>query len=384
MIQKIINEWTYQLDSGYPTKDSDYDVLRDVLQEMDLLTEEEIDRTILQAKGIYEQPDPDIAGRMQFDPNIIPSAFGYTETEFENIIDSYKVQGQEIRGIDLLYTAIITLSEKDQEAIKNLLDSDIPALELQSTRYQISGILLTLYNIIMKTIKVTNGEPSELWFSIIFKGKVAGAIGKNDDIETDVVIMQNGDRVSLKNYKKTTFDLGTLPTEASQYLKKFESLAALLTGRDPYSGSMSRNDVNEALKLLNSESIQSDIDQFLRLNSDVQLIIDLQERIKGILYKALQIDDMDSIDNITKRFCLQVESFIESKLNLVEWWAFIIKEKNIIYLRDVPSVMVAMRHIQDDNGDYLLGPGIENFKGGKLFIKGTQIGISKRWKDKED
>ena len=53
MIQKIINEWTYQLDSGYPTKDSDYDVLRDVLQEMDLLTEEEIDRTILQAKGIY-------------------------------------------------------------------------------------------------------------------------------------------------------------------------------------------------------------------------------------------------------------------------------------------------------------------------------------------
>ena len=31
MIDKIINEWTYQLDSGYPTKDSDYEVLRTVL-----------------------------------------------------------------------------------------------------------------------------------------------------------------------------------------------------------------------------------------------------------------------------------------------------------------------------------------------------------------
>ena len=55
MINKIINEWTYQLDSGYPTKDSDYEILRSVLREMNMLSEIEIDRTILQAKGLYEQ-----------------------------------------------------------------------------------------------------------------------------------------------------------------------------------------------------------------------------------------------------------------------------------------------------------------------------------------
>ena len=46
MIDKIINEWTYQLDSGYPTKESDYEVLRSVLQEMNILSEQEIDQTI--------------------------------------------------------------------------------------------------------------------------------------------------------------------------------------------------------------------------------------------------------------------------------------------------------------------------------------------------
>ena len=58
MIHKIINEWTYQLDAGYPTKDSDYEVLRSVLQETDILSEQEINRTIQQAKGLYEQ-DPE-------------------------------------------------------------------------------------------------------------------------------------------------------------------------------------------------------------------------------------------------------------------------------------------------------------------------------------
>jgi hypothetical protein len=57
MINKIINEWTYQLDSGYPTKESDYEVLRTVLQETNMLSEQEIDRTIYQAKGLNEQDE---------------------------------------------------------------------------------------------------------------------------------------------------------------------------------------------------------------------------------------------------------------------------------------------------------------------------------------
>ena len=70
MINKIINEWTYQLDAGYPTKDSDYEVLRSVLQEMNILSEQEIDQTIRQAKGLYEQ-EPEPESRINFESDTI-------------------------------------------------------------------------------------------------------------------------------------------------------------------------------------------------------------------------------------------------------------------------------------------------------------------------
>jgi len=371
MIKKIINDWTYQLEAGYPKVDSDYEVLREVLQEMDLLTEVEIERTVAKARGLLEA-----------DPTQPIEEF-YTEDEFDQALEQYIYPGQEILHTDLLYGSIIGLSAPEQQQVKQILQSDKPALKLENTRYQITGILLTLYNLIMKTVTVTNGEPSELWFSIVFKGKVAGAISGDDDIETDIVITKNNQTVSLKNYKETTFDLGTLPKEASQYIKKFESLAALLTGRDPETGSTSRLDVNAALLELNKESIQSDIDQFLKLNSDVQLITDLQERIRAILHKQLNIKDAEDLDNITKRFCLHIDRFVTSKLNLVDWWGFIIKKKNIIYLRDASIMIKNSTHIKDASGNYLLGPGIANFKGGKLFVNGGPFGISKVWSDKE-
>jgi hypothetical protein len=61
MINKIINEWTYQLDVGYPTKESDYEVLRSVLRETNMLSEQEIDQTIYQAKGLNEQDEDFLA-----------------------------------------------------------------------------------------------------------------------------------------------------------------------------------------------------------------------------------------------------------------------------------------------------------------------------------
>ena len=84
MINKIINEWTYQLDSGYPTKESDYEVLRTVLQETNMLSEQEIDQTIYQAKGLYEQePEQEttsvesvLTNELKLSPDIIRQVIG--------------------------------------------------------------------------------------------------------------------------------------------------------------------------------------------------------------------------------------------------------------------------------------------------------------------
>ena len=373
-VKSILTEWTYRLPKGYPVEVKDYDVLREILDEMTDLPISKKEQIVRQAQGLSEQ-DEETTDNEQSDTF-------YTYEQFESIIDNkYKFQAQKIENVPTFYRAILDLSPNEQRQIKNLLESDQPALELTTTKYQLSGIILTLFNLIASTIKIDNGNYSELWFAIVFKGKVAGAVGGGEggDIETDIVITNNKDRVSLKNYKDTSFDLGTLPPEAGNYLKRFESLAAVITERQPDTSSMTRPDINKTLKLLNTESIQSDIDQFLRLNSDVPIIIRLQQQLREILYRQLGTEEAENLDNITKRFCLQVDEFVKQKLSLVDWWGFIIN-RNILYLRSSESMIESSTHIEED-GDYLLGPAIANFKGGKLFVNGGQFGISKTWSE---
>ena len=57
-MHKILTEWTYRLDSGYPKTDSDYEVLRDVLVEMTNFNTSVINNIVNQSNGLTEQ-DPD-------------------------------------------------------------------------------------------------------------------------------------------------------------------------------------------------------------------------------------------------------------------------------------------------------------------------------------
>ena len=82
-IHKILTEWTYRLDSGYPKTDSDYEVLRDVLVELTDLSRPDINTIVNKSKVLKEQDDSeDISGdfisvmenvltKAKFDRNIL-------------------------------------------------------------------------------------------------------------------------------------------------------------------------------------------------------------------------------------------------------------------------------------------------------------------------
>lgn len=98
MIDKIINEWTYQLEVGYPTKESDYEVLRSVLQETNMLSEQEIHNTVLQAQGIFESKENtdriknDIQSLQGAGPNPI-----YVSTDSQIIINNFNKRSKEFK-----------------------------------------------------------------------------------------------------------------------------------------------------------------------------------------------------------------------------------------------------------------------------------------------
>ena len=375
MIDKIINEWTYQLDSGYPTKNSDYEILRSVLREMKMLSEQEIDRTILQAKGLAEadkkEPEYDGSGS---DVDIFTQA----------INNSYISVGQQVENLPALYNYIQKLPEEQQESINELIFSQSPALPLQTGQVQLTGGVKQLYDAILKSgVGVKNGHPSELWFAIVFKGNVAGAVGGKEGIESDVDL-DTGEKISLKAYEKASFDFGTLEGEAFSYLKKFEAMSEIVTGVGFQFASMTATDINKALENLSAPEIQNDIRQFLSLDSDVAIIEKVQTQIRFALGNLINATYPESIDRVDEYFCQKIDEFISKKLRTVDFWGFIIN-KNILYLRDVDTIfnaLICRQHPTIPNLK-ILSPGVSNFKGGKLFVNGGSYNISKVWYDKE-
>ena len=51
-IDPILTEWQYRLPKGYPTTDSDYTILYDVLSEMTTFSHNDRNRIVNQAKGL--------------------------------------------------------------------------------------------------------------------------------------------------------------------------------------------------------------------------------------------------------------------------------------------------------------------------------------------
>lgn len=57
MIDSILTEWLFRLESGYPKTQKDYDILRDVIREMTDLSEDDATSIIKQAQGLTESTD---------------------------------------------------------------------------------------------------------------------------------------------------------------------------------------------------------------------------------------------------------------------------------------------------------------------------------------
>ena len=85
-VDSIITEWTYRLPKGYPTTDSDYNILRNVLSEMTNLSENDLDRIVNQAKGLQEQSgDTNVSdGQINFETLGLPTEVVRQITEIYN------------------------------------------------------------------------------------------------------------------------------------------------------------------------------------------------------------------------------------------------------------------------------------------------------------
>ena len=352
-IDSILTEWRYRLPAGYPKTADDFGILRDVILEMTDVDLTEAERIVRRAMGLDEAPkDEDLEQER--------TSSGFSNSiEFEDyILSKYAVPGQEIIGLQPMYDSIIKNTES-AELIELITGNSV--LNLKTGSYPIRGVHGTLYDIIENIIKIPNGDQSELWFAISFKGKVSGAVAGESGIEADIEV---GDQtISLKNYNKITFDFGSLPAAGTQLLNDFLEMAKLLTGQD-ISKSKGAKQINNVLDFLDDESVEAQVRQLIQMGetTDIMLIRNVGERLKKFYSLS------DNLDKMIHAFCHIIDTTLKEKVLSVGWWGMIIKSNKTLFLESSTDVYSAVRCKNDRLSD-----AIANFHQNKLFVLGSKL-----------
>ena len=369
-IDSILTEWRYRLPAGYPKTADDFGILRDVILEMTDVDLTEAERIVRRAMGLDEAPEETSAETQS------GSSISNAE-EFETYIrEHYSVPEQSIGGLRVLYEQL-----RDDAEVMELIQSKTPEVSIQAGPFRIQGKFDRLYDAIETNIKIKNGHASELWFSIVFKGIVKGAVknipsmGIENDLKSDVVT-RDGTRFSLKAYNDVTFDFGMLPKNAIMYLRAFMALAELITGKKLETSSLGITDINKnILQPLNQEAIQEEIKELLQLDSPFTAIKNLQDQIRKIMYN-IHIDTIDYLESVTRRFCITIDEYIEKHVSEnIDYWALIVVPNKTLNLIPSTTIVNSLQHTEE-NGHYYLSTNIANFHQNHLNIKTTQLGVT--------
>ena len=370
-IDSILTEWSYRLPKGYPTRSKDYELLYHVILEMTDLTPLEARTIVNRAQGLNEDDPIEMSKKSQ------PISEFSNAEEFEQYIrKEYSVPDQTIGGLQVLYNQL-----QDDVEVINIIQSKTPEVSIQPGPFRIQGKFARLYDAIETNIKIKNGHASELWFSIVFKGIVKGAVknipsmGIENDLKSDVVT-RDGTRFSLKAYNDITFDFGMLPKDAIMYLRSFIALAELITGKKLETSSLGITDINKnILKTLNQETIQEEIKELLQLDSPFTAIKNLQDQIRKIMYN-MNIDTIDYLESVTRRFCITIDEYIAKHVSEnIDYWALIITSNKTLNLIPSSTIVNSLQHTEAD-GHYYLSTNIANFHQNHLNIKTSQLGVS--------
>jgi len=298
---------------------------------------------------------------------------------FENfVLSKYAVEGQSINGLQNLYNAINNNPQK--EDLFNIIESN-QGKSLTPGNISLSDIDRELFNLVMQFTTVTNGEPSELWFAILFKGMAEGGVGgkgsklKKSNIVSDVSV--GNEQVSLKNYTQIDkLDFGTLPKTELSDLKRLLTIYSIISGIE-LNASLTRNSINNLFNEISTGEFQQDLQEYL---TDIK---NSPNKIQQRIYASIkQLLPEDNVKEIVSGFISLINNAIKIKIAKVNWWGIIVGgKKDIKNLYLIPSEDVANK-LSSSNKQ--LNPAVTQIKGQNLFINGKVLLLNQKPTEEEE
>jgi len=346
VFDRIIEDNSWRFKNGYPDMDDPedkgllFEIVNGYLNEEDLEVSPEIEDL-----------------EVEDDENNKNNKTVKNSGVLENIITTkYAVDGQEIYNIDSFYNRIAKSSNSDK-LFKLIIEGGKE--KLSSGKKNIQGLDKELFDLVMATIKIPNGEPSELWFAIMYKGEVKGGVAGDTGITSDIDV--NGVGVSLKNYNSlAVIDFGNLGKTVEGLLRDTINLFQILSG-GRVTKTLTRNSINGILDLISTPEVESDLKEIMDMAETTK--IQTIQRLGTQIQNSLEGGDTKSL---ARKFCRGIDINIADKLNEVKWWVTI--NKGTVYTESNDELYQKLK-CKDDR----LSEGVTTFKDLHLFVNGNYI-----------
>tara|TARA_Y100000592_G_scaffold98969_1_gene173519 strand:- start:748 stop:1803 length:1056 start_codon:yes stop_codon:yes gene_type:complete len=341
-LTKYLNNIAYKFPKGYPDMDNPEDkkMLFEIIENF-INEDEEVDIKIT---------DKDIT-------NNKTSTITSSEELYDTITTKYAVDGQDVLNVENFYNSI--QKSPNSNNLLTLIQNG-GNKKLSSGNYSIKGIEKELYDLIMGTIKIPNGEPSELWVAFMYKGEIKGGVAGDTGITSDVDI--NGQGVSLKNYASiATLDFGSLGKTVEELLRDTINLFQILSGLK-VKKTLTRNSINAILDAITSPDVESDMEEIIQMAETTNIAT--IKRLAAQIQSNLEDGDPKSL---VRSFCRGIDVNIADKLNEVSWWMTI--NKGIVYTSSNKELFEKLRCTEDNRLSY----GVSNFKDLHLFVNGNYL-----------
>jgi hypothetical protein len=371
VIDKILSEWSFRCHDG--------------IVDMNDPKKVAILNIILEENGIESSNLKDVNPNSETTPNTPEKELTEAENFEKFIIQKYAVPGQGIIGLQNLYIAI----DKDPQKTDLLNIIKKTSKTLTSGEISLNETDKKLFNLIMQYVKVSNGEPSELWFAILFGGKVEGGVKEKGKKQSDIVsdISVGSSKVSLKNYTELDIlDFGSLPSKELTELKYLFTIFSLIS-EEKLTSSLTRNSINNLFVKITSEEFLKVFEEFITVvkkHPNIAVLQRIYNRIEPLLKASKpDIENGEDIKEIVNNFIEKINELIKDKINKVDWWAIIKGGKKDIQNLYLLSSDETIRRITST--DNQLNGAIRQFKGNGLYVDGNVLlGISKPSPKKEN
>jgi hypothetical protein len=349
----LVNEWFAHLNNGYalpPYSESELNILKEIRMKYDIVEDERDSNETEPTEKRFH------AASLTYMDS--PSEFG-------KFISSKFTNGGGMEGVDMCFDQLKKLPKDAYQNVMKIIDQGTNR-SLSNGTFKMGKYEKMLFEIITKTLKLSNARADQLFIAIVFSGKINDRqFIKNNIVGNDINVQGIGGIVCRNFSSIPIVECGKFSQVTVDSFNKIIQLDNIINDAQ-LKQSLDRDTINTSLKTIASPEIQSKLDSLMGDESDVS-DVDAVDKIGNTVEQIL---GKSSALSIVQAFIKNYNSDISELVKNTNHWIVPDAKNYMIYISDSADIYDLL---QADETDFRLPTAIVNFAGNTINVSGEKV-----------